>query len=452
MSEPVNLSDKVKNLEIKSDKKALTVSRKSKKRLWWGLAILIIILGWFGFKASMPLEVKTIAALKIDPPRVGQEILTASGYVIPNHKIELAPKITGRVTWIGVNKGDFVRKGQKIIQLEDIEFQAMASEAKARVSAARERLNELKSGSRSEEIQIALSARKEAETSLSNNMANYRRIDKLFKEGAVSRETYDNTSAQLEISRHALKSSKENYDMVVKGPRIEQIRQAEADVKAASASLAYANNQLGNTVIIAPQDGTILEKLIELGEIVTPTSYGGTRGARTAFLTMANLKDIQIEIDLNENDIPKIHLGQPADVSLEAYPDKKYQGKVVEIAPEANRLKATIQVKIQVLNPDGTIRPEMNAKVSFLNDLPETQTGATSHIYVPAQAISKNTTSGENWVYIIENKRAKKIIITPGKETEMGVDVTEGLKGNETVIFSPLDKLNEGVKVSPIKS
>lgn len=451
MSEPQNLSDKVKNLEIHSDKKALTVSRKSKKRLWWGLAIFLFIVIWIGYNATKPMEVKTIAALKVAPPKMGQEILTASGYIIPAHKIELSPKITGRVKWIGVNKGDFVKKGQEIIRLEDVEFQAMHTEAQARLSAAQEKLNELKTGSRKEEIKIAMAKKQEAETNLANSQANYRRMDKLFKEGAVSRESYDNASTQLEVARHTLESAKENYQMVLTGPRTEQVQQAAADVKAAGASVTYSGSQLSDTLIKAPQDGTILEKLIEPGEIVTPTSYGGTRGARTAFLTMANLKDLQVEIDLNENDIPKVHLNQPTEVTLEAYPDKKYQGKVVEIAPEANRQKATIQIKIQILDPDANIRTEMNAKVSFLNDKTPAETGAASHIYVPAQAISKDSAANLSWVYIIENNKAKKTAITPGKETEMGVDILEGLRGDEIVILPPLDKLKAGTKVKARK-
>ena len=144
------------------------------------------------------------------------------------------------------------------------------------------------------------------------------------------------------------------------------LRAAEAELVAAQGSLELAQAYLGWCTIRAPIAGTILEKLVNPNELVTPQSFGSGNGPSTAFLAMADLTDLQVEIDLNEADTPKVKLGQKCRVSPEAYPDKFYQGVVAEIAPEANRAKGTLQIKVQVETPDRFLTPELTAKVDFL--------------------------------------------------------------------------------------
>ena len=118
--------------------------------------------------------------------------------------------------------------------------------------------------------------------------------------------------------------------------------------------------------IRSPIDGVILEKLVDPDELVTPQSFGGTRGPSTALVALANPQDIQIEIDMNESDLSKVSLNQKCRVYPEAYPDKTYVGFVKEIAPEANRSKGTLQIKVQVEEPDAYLTPELSARVDFL--------------------------------------------------------------------------------------
>ena len=109
----------------------------------------------------------------------------------------------------------------------------------------------------------------------------------------------------------------------------------------------------------------VLEKLVDPNELVTPQSFGGTRGPSTALISLADLKDLQVEIDLNEADVAKAEVGQKCWVSPEAYPERRYEGYVAEKAPEANRQKGTLQVKVQIRNPDEFLTPELTAKVDF---------------------------------------------------------------------------------------
>jgi RND family efflux transporter MFP subunit len=143
---------------------------------------------------------------------------------------------------------------------------------------------------------------------------------------------------------------------------------AAAELDMVKGQLALAQTYFEWCTIRAPIDGTILEKLVNPNELVVPQSFGSGNGPSTAFLAMADLDDLQVEIDLNEADTPKVHLEQTCRISPEAYPDKIYKGRVAEIAPEANRSKGTLQVKVQVVNPDRFLTPELTAKVDFLAD------------------------------------------------------------------------------------
>lgn len=249
-------------------------------------------------------------------PKSGEPVLTVSGYVIPRERIEISPKFQGTVKWIGVKKGDDVKKGDVMVLLEDDEYRARVMQSEGGLALA--------------------------EANLTNGEVNLKR--------------------QIELSRHDVDSARALDDAT-------RARDAAAaEVKSAQGQLALARTYLDWCTIHAPINGTILEKLVNPNELVTPQSYGGTRGPSTAFLAMADLTDLQVEIDLNESDTPKVHLKQRCRISPEAYPDKKYDGYVAEIAPEANRSKGTLQVKVQVDKPDKFLTPELTAKVDFLAD------------------------------------------------------------------------------------
>jgi HlyD family secretion protein len=141
---------------------------------------------------------------------------------------------------------------------------------------------------------------------------------------------------------------------------------ARASLQQTEAAIELARTYLDWTVIRSPISGVVLEKLVDQGELVTPQSFGGGRGPSTAFLAVADPRDLQVEIDLNEADVAKVSLNQECRVSPEAYPDKAYRGYVAEMAPEANRQKGTLQLKVQIRDPDRFLTPELTAKVEFL--------------------------------------------------------------------------------------
>jgi RND family efflux transporter MFP subunit len=187
-------------------------------------------------------------------------------------------------------------------------------------------------------------------------------------EGRLAQAQANLTNAEINLTRQiALDKDK------VESQRSLDEAQRARDVAAAEITVAKGQLDLAKTYfdwckIYAPVDGVILEKLAKANELVVPQSFGGSRGPSTALVSLADLNDLQVEIDLNEADLSRIRLQQRCRVSPEAYSDRKYTGRVTEIAPEANRSKGTLQVKVQVENPDRFLTPELTAKVEFLQE------------------------------------------------------------------------------------
>ncbi len=254
------------------------------------------------------------AASVASSSQVSGSVLTVSGYIVNRERIEISPRFLGQVKWIGVRKGDYVTNGQVLVRLDNSEYAARVKEAEGRLANAR--------------------------TAVEKAEIDFNRATKLIADKIETQQALDDARIRLDSSR--------------------------ASVREAEAGLELAKTYLDWTVIRSPIDGVVLEKLADASELVTPQSFGGTRGPSTALVAIADPKDLQVEIDLNEADLAKVYRNQPCKVSPEAYPDKSYDGYVAEIAPEANRQKGTLQVKVQIRNPDEFLTPELSAKVDFI--------------------------------------------------------------------------------------
>jgi HlyD family secretion protein len=241
-------------------------------------------------------------------------LITVSGYIINRERIELSPRFPGVVKWIGVKKGDSVTNGQVVVRLDDAEYAARLTEADGRLARAR--------------------------TGLTKAEMDLARITELARTDIESRKVQDDARLQVDA--------------------------AQADLKQAEGGHALAKTYVDWCTIRSPIDGVILEKLVDPNELVVPQSFGGARGPSTALIALADPNDLQVEIDMSERDLSKIYLQQKCRVVPEAFPDKSYDGVVAEIAPEADRAKGTLQIKVQVLNPDGFLTPQLSARVDFL--------------------------------------------------------------------------------------
>ncbi len=218
------------------------------------------------------------------------------------------------VEWIGVKKGDAVEKGQIVVRLENAEQRANVAQTEGRLATAQVGL---------EKAELA-----------------YRRVHNLYERKVVADDVDDEARLSVAAARATIREIQGQLDLV--------------------------HTYLDWTVIRSPISGVVLEKLAEPGELVTPQSFGGARGPSTAVLAVADPRDLQVELDVNETDLAKIALGAKCRVIPEAYPTKTYDGLVAEISPEANRQKGTLQIKVGIKEPDRYLTPELTAKVEFL--------------------------------------------------------------------------------------
>ena len=371
-----------------------------------------------------------------------QTILSATGYIIAAHKIEVASKVNGRVLWIGVEKADHVQAGQVLVRLEDDEYRAQLQQASGQLKNLEARLTELMNGSRPEEVAKAKADVEQAKADVENSKVTLDRTKALVKEGVMSKQALDDAQAKYDGNVAKTNSLQRTLDLSVLGPRKEEIDQVRGQIEQAKGSLSYYQNQLDNTIIKAPVTGTILERNVEKGEFVT-TGFVGDKGAKGYVVSEADLMDLKVELDINQNDFAKLASNQKGIITTDAYPDRKYKGMIDEISPEANRSKATVQVKVKVLNPDDYLRPEMNATVAFYNDQPASSPGNTQQVLVvPAAAIQDGN------VFLVVDGKAHKRSIVSGGTTAQGVVVKSGLIGGEDLILNAPPDLKDGQNVA----
>jgi HlyD family secretion protein len=211
------------------------------------------------------------------------------------------------------------------------------------------------------------------------------------------------------------------------------------------AALDYANTQLTATQITAPVSGTVLERIVERGEMVSPSAFGGESGTRTSVVSLADLSDLQIELDISQTDFSRLKMGQRAEIVPEAFPNLKYTGFIAEIAPEANRAKATVQVKVKVDNPDEQLRPEMNARVNFLAEDQPREAKSAPRVLVPKAAVVRR--DGSAFVFVVKGNRVELRSVRLGEETGEFYYVLEGLSGGESAATTGAEKLRDGDRI-----
>jgi HlyD family secretion protein len=437
-----SMGEALRGLKIDPEKRRAGRRRRMRwLRVLCGAAVIGGVAAYVYSQGELkPVEVETASAQRLDPS-APIPVLTAGGYIVPHRKVELAPKITGRVEWVGVEKGDAVRRGQVLLRIEQREFRATLERTEASREIARARLRELEAGSRPEEIARARAAVEEAQSNVQAAELDIRRFEQLYADKAVARQTLDAARNRLEVAVAQRSVAQQSYELTLHGSRQEQRDAARAQVREAEASVLAAQVDLENTLIRAPIDGTILERLVEPGEIVTLSFIGG-RGAKSAVLSIADLRLLDVEVDVSQNEIGKVRLRQPTSIVADAFPDRIYRGVVSEMAPEANRQKATLQIKVRLENPDGVVRPEMNAKVTFL-DPPKG--GGASKVLVPREAVVSR--DGRHLVFLAAGAKATARPVRIGAEADGRIEVTDGLAGNETVVVRGVELLKDGQRI-----
>jgi HlyD family secretion protein len=380
------------------------------------VAVVLIAGGVLYARSRAAVPVETIVAAPVSTGTAGGPAatsVTANGYVVARIRAAVAAKIPGRIATLTVDGGSEVKRGQVLARLENADYAAAVAEAKANLASARAQLAEAVA----DRDQSAREARRTAEI--------HRQSPELI---AVQ----DAEAAQSRADQAAARAGS-----------------AKAQIDAAAAALRVAEATLENTYIRAPFTGTVLRKEAEVGEVVAPSVGGGlTRGA---VVTMADLSSLEVEVDVNEAYIGRVSHGQPARITLDAYPDTSFRGEVRQVVPTADRQRATVQVKVSIVDHDRRILPEMAARVDFLAADSGTAAAtagsgpAAVRFRLPAPAVHER--GGRSVVWLVREGRLQAREVEAGPVSGGYREIARGLSGGEQVVTGGVEEPREGMRV-----
>lgn len=442
------MDEEIKSLRIDRSKKVSADEPSPWARRFILIGVSLFVLAGAGryvygmLNASTEVETFRVKSALSATASQGSVVLNATGYIVAHHKIQVASKVIGRVLWIGVEKGDKVKEGQVIVRLEDDEYRAQLQQSKGQLQALEAKLEEAKNGSRPEEILTAHANVQQAKADLANAEITLKRTRELVAQQVQAPQLLDDAIAKRDATAARVASLEKTHELVKLGPRREFVDSLRGQIEEAKGRVAFYETQLANTLIKAPVTGTVLERNVEKGEFIT-TGFVGDRGAKGYVVSLADLNDLQVELDINQNDFARLGRQQKGVITTDAYPDRKYDGIIAEISPEANRQKATVQVKVKVEKPDDFLRPDMNASVAFVSDEKKEQVTSTAApvVFVPAAAVKDGA------VFVILNGKALRKPVKVNGSTSEGQRIESGLIGGEDVILNPPAELKDGDKV-----
>jgi RND family efflux transporter MFP subunit len=377
---------------------------------WLAVGILLALAGvlvwWFVHPRAIPVRAAVAQALA-ETAQGGASLLDASGYVVARRQATVSAQIIGTLSAIDVEEGEHVRQGQVLARLEDTQYKAQLDVARAQAAAA--------------QAQVA-----QARTQLRQAEADAQRYEALVAEHLVSVQQAQQARTQAQAAQATLEAA---------------IKQAAADAAAVEA----ARVNYDYTVVRAPFDGVITNKAAQVGEIVSPYS-AGNGFTRTGIATIVDMDSLEVEVDVNENFIQRVHAGQPVTIRLNAYPDWAIPGQVIAVIPSADRSKATVKVRVRFLQKDARILPEMGARVAFLSEAAPGAAGAApSGAIVPPEAVQAEGPTGVVW--LIRDERVERRAVKLGARNAAGQVVLSGLSPGERVAVGDLSKLHDGARV-----
>ncbi len=343
-------------------------------------------------------EVKTATVLDVSPSLAATS-LTATGYVVALRRSKVGSNLPGRIAKVHVKEGDVVKEGAVLAELDaDLHrsnvaaSQARVAHAEAQVLSARARLSELKV---QEQRQRALLANQ-----------------------AAARSVVEDLEARIGTSNA-------------------EIAAAEAEVRSAQAQLALSRVNLTRSAVLAPISGTVLEKPLEAGETIETL---------TPILELADMNSIVVEIDVPETRLGLVKVGGPAEITLDAFPGERLRGKVRELGKRVNRSKATVPVKVEFVDANAAVLPDMSARVSFLTEALDAKALAgPSKRVLPEKALVKR--NGNDAVFVVQDGKVKLVEVKLGPKTDDGLELLEGPEAGSKVVLNPPATLAQGQKI-----
>ena len=369
--------------------------------------------------------VTTAAAIKRELPR----FFEATGSLAGDQQTDVAPQTAGKVVALGVDIGTYVKRGQMLVQLDADELKlrvdqaaAQLEQAKAAVRQAEEKIG-LRPGQNFDPNRVAEVAA--AKVTLDLAEKNLRRAEQLIESGDVSRSFFDEQRARRD-------QLKEQYEVAVAQARQNYagVDVSRTNVANAQAALALARKSLSYAVIPAPIDGFVSERTADLGEYVSP---------QQKVATIVRTNPLRIRIDIPEQAIPEVKVGQSVSITTSAWPDKNFAGRIARIAPNVSAQSRTLTVEAEIENSSNALKPGQFATVRIL------QERAEPAVLVPARSVISE--AGVNRVYVIKNGHAEQRVVQTGQTDGDLIEIKSGVAADELIATSNLEQLSDGIAV-----
>jgi HlyD family secretion protein len=381
-----------------------------KKRPWGKLLLVLLVAAAAAafvltrFGGPVPVETVTVATVF---PSQNFTLLNATGYVVPQRKAALSSKATGRLEWLGVLEGSRVKAGEVIARLESRDVQATLAQAEAQVN-------------------VAIANQQQGAAELRDAEANYKRSSELLAKKFISGAQHDADVARLGKARAAIASQK-------------------AAVASADANRRAAEVAVEQTVIRAPFDAMVLTKNANVGDNITP--FSSAAEAKGAVVTVADMETLEVEADVAESSIARIAVDQPVEVQLDALPEMRLAGVVSRIVPTVDRSKATVLVKVQFVERDPRVLPDMSAKVAFLSRPVKDEERKAVTAVQPGAIVERD---GRKVVFALKDDKVRAVDVTAGAKIGDLIEV-RGVKAGERLVLAPNGKVQDGTAVAPLK-
>ena len=396
----------VNQLKIDKTQKLTGPSRRKKKPFFIASAIALLFILSFLYVAGIIAPATTIDVTIVAQvyPSQSLSVLNASGYIVAERKAAVASKITGRLVALMVEEGSKVKKGQIIARMESDDVTAAKNQAAAN-------------------LVNALAALEQAKTDRNIARRENFRYKGLVADGSVSQSDWDAINTRYKRSE-------------------EGVKVAEANVLALKAALEGAKAGLDYTLIRAPFDAVVLTKNADVGDIVTP--FAAVATAKAAVVTIADMRSLQVEVDVSETNIVGIRVGQACDIQLDALPAIRFRGEVYTIVPTVDRTKATVLVKVRFLDKDPRMLPDMSAKVSFLSRNLKTEE-RKPRLAVNGSALVGKT--DQTHVFVLQGNHVQETSVQTGVKLGDMIEIISGLKSGDRVVINPPKGMKNGTKI-----
>lgn len=412
----------------------MTLSFKDKKRYILLILVFMLIIAGCGQRTeetSTPTERVVPVTTAYSEKEDLAEYQSFPGQVAASGEVSITAKMGGKVEQVLVKEGDQVKAGQVIIKLEQADILSQYNQAQAGVKAAEAQVSSLQNGQLPQQIAQLESAYNQAEANFKNAEDNYNRMKNLYEQGAISQQQFESIELQYKVAKEQYASAKTQLTLTKEKTAPESIALAQAQLEQAKAALSAAQTALDNTLIKAPISGKVGSINAKVGQMV---------GAGIALATIGDTQSMEIAINVTEDKINSLKVGQEAEVTVDAAGGKTIAGEIVSISPYKDARTQLYPVKVRVVNEDGLLKSGMFARVKLAVAL------HTQVVTVPEDAVLAY--DGERIIYTVEDGIAKANNVKVGAVSSGKVVITEGLEPGKQIVVEGQELLEDGIKVS----